>query len=509
MLTILHVDMDSFFASCEQQAKPHLRGVPIAVSGDPKSRTVVAAASKEAKKFGVKSAMTIGEARALCPQIQFVLGDPDKYVEVSRRVIGILEDFTPDVEVTSIDEAFLDVTGWVTSPSPTSPLGFRGTSRSPSWPEGEKNSLHGGAVYLAQEIKRRIREEVGEWITCSIGIASNKRLAKLASEFDKPDGIVIVTDDHGSLRMATDDTDVHPHSLPLPVEGREKKRGCGGRLRILSRAELLASLKLRDLCGIGARIEARLQRLGIMTVCGLAATPLDLLVEEFGSYGYELHDMAMGHDASPVDAEDHEPKSMGHATTLPKDLRTIEEIRPIVEELSEKVAARLRRHGYRGSTIHIVLRFRDFTSRGEQTTIPDATDDGLRMSREAMRILQGFLPLPMGGGATCPDRSIGRGGGEFPKPVRLIGVSVGKLVRANPKQASLFPKDQRWQAAIVALDAANDRYGDWTVQRASLLRAERVLRKVAAAFRATAHLSNPFQPPLTPRGGDETVPRLG
>ena len=110
--TILHVDMDSFFASVEQQANPGLRGIPIAVSGDPKSRTVVAAASKEAKWFGVKSAMTIGDARRLCPQIQFVLGDPDKYVEVSRRVISILESFTPDVEVTSIDEAFLDVTGW-------------------------------------------------------------------------------------------------------------------------------------------------------------------------------------------------------------------------------------------------------------------------------------------------------------------------------------------------------------------------------------------------------------
>lgn len=446
MPTILHVDMDSFFASCEQQAKPHLRGVPIVVSGDPKSRTVVAAASKEAKKFGVKSAMTIGEARALCPQIQFVLGDPDKYVEVSRRVIAILESFTPDVEVASIDEAFLDVTGWVASPSPTSPLGFRGTSRSPSWPEGEKNSLHGGAVYLAQEIKRRIREEVGEWITCSIGIASNKRLAKLASEFDKPDGIVIVTDDHGTLRMATD------HGY----------RACA-----ISRFELLSSVKLRDLCGIGARIEARLQRLGIMTVCGLAATSLDLLVEEFGSYGYELHDMAMGHDASPVDAEDHEPKSMGHATTLPKDLRTIEEIRPVVEELSEKVAARLRRHGYRGSTIHIVLRFRDFTSRGEQTTIADATDDGLRVSREVMRMVVEW---------------------KLRLPVRLIGVSVGKLIHANPAQASLFPKDQRWRSATAALDAANDRYGDWTVRRASLLVSERVLRKVAAAFRATAHL---------------------
>lgn len=454
MSTILHLDMDSFFASCEQQANPALRGVPIAVSGDPKSRTVVAAASKEAKRFGVRSAMTIGEARRLCPQIQFVLGDPDKYVEVSRRVIAILESFTPDVEVTSVDEAFLDVTGWCDA---------------------------AGSVRTAQEIKQRIRDEVGEWITCSIGIAPNKRLAKLASEFDKPDGIVVVYD--GAVGPPV----VHP--IPCHPEGSPKDpvQETSGILRstqndtcndtcvehgvlcLISRSELLSSLKLRDLCGIGARIEARLNGMGITTVGGLAAAPLDLLTEEFGSYGYELHDMAIGHDASSVQSEDAEPKSMGHSTTLPRDLKTLDEIRPVVEELSEKVAARLRHHGYRSSTIHVVLRFRDFTSRSEQTTISDATDDGLRISREVMTILQNFLPLPQGGGV--------RGGGALPKPVRLVGVSVGKLVRAIPAQASLFPSDQRWQAATMALDAANDRYGDWTVRRGSLMRGERVLKR--------------------------------
>ncbi|MDO8599583.1 MAG: DNA polymerase IV [bacterium] len=424
--TILHVDMDSFFASVEQQANPALRGVPVAVSGDPKSRTVVAAASKEAKKFGVRSAMTIGEARRLCPHIQFVLGDPDKYVEVSRHVIAILESFTPGVEVTSIDEAFLDVTGWCDA---------------------------AGAVRIAQEIKQRIREEVGEWITCSVGVAPNKRIAKLASDFDKPDGIVLVYDD---VRGPPNEISrLAPSSLEMT------------RLKIISRSDLLSSVSLRDLCGIGPRIEVRLHAMGITTVGGLAAAPLDLLVEEFGSYGYELHDMAMGNDESLVDAEDAEPKSMGHATTLSKDLRTLHEVRPVVEELSEKVAARLRRHGYRGSTVHVTLRFRDFTSHSEQTTISDATDDGLRISREVMHVL---------------------GEWTIRIPVRLVGVSIGKLARAAPVQAPLFPRDQRWQAATAALDIANDRYGEWTVQRASLLVSERVVRKVAAAFRATAHL---------------------
>ncbi|MBI4449550.1 DNA polymerase IV [Candidatus Uhrbacteria bacterium] len=483
--------MDSFFASCEQQANPTLRGIPIAVSGDPKSRTVVAAASKEAKKFGVKSAMTIGEARALCPQIQFVLGDPDKYVEVSRRVIAILGSFTPDVEVTSIDEAFLDVTGWCAQyvcdaryPHLLSPPIFSesgGMNQELCSPMIHDSlfiirSMMCGAVHLAREIKRRIREEVGEWITCSVGIASNKRLAKLASEFDKPDGLVVVADDHPHA-LASHVCEYAPSRSP-PERGGEL---LPGRSRVLSCAELLASLKLRDLCGIGARIEARLLGMGITTVAGLAAAPVERLVAEFGKYGHELHDMAIGRDDSPVVAEDAEPKSMGHAVTLPRDLRTLTEILPVVEELSEKVAARLRRHGYRGSTIHVTVRFRDFTSRSEQTTLHDATDDGLRISREVMRILQrDFLPLPIGGGVG--------GCGAFQNPIRLVGVSMSTLVRANLEQASLFSKDRRWRAATVALDAANNRYGDWAVQRASLLVSERVVRRVAAAFRATSHL---------------------
>jgi len=444
---IFHVDMDSFFASVEQQANPALRGIPIAVSGDPKSRTVVAAASKEAKKFGVRSAMTIGEARRLCPQIQFVLGDPDKYVGVSRRVIAILESFTPDVEVASIDEAFLDMTGWCDA---------------------------AGAVRAAQEIKRRVREKVGEWITCSVGIAPNKRLAKLASDFNKPDGLVVVYDD-ASFRFLRLGSGQAPRTNASGVEkprSNEVSRLATSslemtQLKMVSRSDLLASLRLRDLCGIGARIEARLLGMGITTVGELAAASLDRLVGEFGSYGRELHDMAVGHDDSPVVAENPEPKSMGHATTLPKDLTTLAEIRPVVEELAEKVAARLRRAGYRGATIHATIRFRDFTSRNEQTTIPDATDDGLRISREVMRML---------------------GAWHVRQPVRLVGVSVGGLVRAAHAQASLFPRDRRWRAATAALDAANDRYGEWTVQRASLLASARVMRKVAAAFRATAHL---------------------
>ncbi|MDO8621671.1 MAG: DNA polymerase IV [bacterium] len=517
MATILQIDMDSFFASCEQQANPGLRGIPIAVSGDPKSRTVVAAASKEAKRFGVRSAMTIGDARALCPQIQFVLGDPDKYVEVSRRVIAILGSFTPDVEVTSIDEAFLDVSGWCERWACAECDAATSPSRSPSCQEGEKKRSWCGAIQLAREIKRRIRDGVGEWITCSIGIAPNKRLAKLASEFDKPDGLVVVCADADSPSIVCPRSSFRPEragsewSGGIPGRSEISRLACSSlemtKMKMISRSELLASLKLRDLCGIGARIEARLNTMGIVTVGALAAAPIERLVAEFGKYGRELHDMAIGHDASSVQADDAEPKSMGHAVTLPKDLHTLAEIQPVVEELSEKVAARLRRHGYRGSTIHVTVRFRDFTSRGEQTTLYDATDDGLRISREVMLILQrDFLPLPPGGGVGGPPATPASGlawragGGAFQNPIRLVGVSVSKFVRSDSEQSSLFSKDRRWRAATVALDAANNRYGDWAVQRASLLVSERVVRRVAAAFRATSHLKS--TPPLAPPLGE-------
>lgn len=431
MATILHVDMDSFFASCEQQANPRLRGKPIAVSGDPKSRTVVAAASKEAKRFGVKSAMTIHDARRLCPQIEFVLGNPDRYVTVSRQVIAILESYTPDVEVTSIDEAFMDVTGWA--------------------------ERAGGVLRMAHAIKRQVRLAFGEWITCSIGIASNKRLAKLASDFDKPDGIVVVTDDR----------------FPCHPEGARATEGSYApeyRVRVLSRADLLSRITLRDLCGIGSRIEARLAAMGITTVAGLATTPVSQLVQEFGVYGNDLHDMAVGEDDRLVRTGNDEPKSMSHACTLPRDIHTYVETHPVVEELSEKVAARLRRHGYEGSTVHLQLRFADFSGHVEQRTLATATDDGLRIAQEAMRML------------------IGR---ALSKPIRLVGIGVSALRLARPTQLPLFPRDQRWWRAIRALDRVNDRYGDWTLQRGALLRSERYARKVAAAFQSTQHLRAP------------------
>ncbi|MBI2482696.1 DNA polymerase IV [Candidatus Uhrbacteria bacterium] len=436
---IMHVDMDSFFASVEQQANPRLRGKPIAVSGDPKSRTVVAAASKEAKRFGVKSAMTIGEARRLCPKIQFVLGDPDKYVSVAQRIVRVFQEYTPDVEVASIDEAFLEMTGWSTHFA-CGDCVRTGAARG----DGEESRAWCGAVRMIAELRRCLYREVGEWITCSVGVAQNKRLAKLASDFRKPNGLVLVYPHAG----------VGAHPMPDVV--------CA-----VTRETLLASLQLRDLGGIGPRIEERLRRMGIATIAQLAGTPITVLRDAFGVYGNELHDMAMGHDVRPVSANDADPKSMGHSVTLPRDLRTVEEIRPVVEELAERVTARLRRDGFRGSLIRLTMRYGDFTDAHEQRTISEATNDGRRVARAVMDMLAARL---------------------MRLPVRLVGISVGHLVRVTATQVSLFAEDVRWQSAIAAMDAANHRHGAWTVLRASLLGHPRVLRRVAAAFQSTAHL---------------------
>ena len=194
--TILHIDMNSYFATVEQQANPLLRGKPIAVSGRPNIQSVVATASYEAKKYGVKSGMNTWEAKKLCPFLIFIPGDPNKYIDITGRLIKIFKSYTPLVEIFSIDEVFLDLS--------------HASSR---------------AQEIALEIKVRIRREIGDKMTCSIGVASNKFLAKLASEKKKPDGLTIVT----------------PETLD----------------------EILLSSKLDDFCGIGRRILARLSDIRI------------------------------------------------------------------------------------------------------------------------------------------------------------------------------------------------------------------------------------------------------
>jgi DNA polymerase-4 len=378
--------MNSYFATVEQQSNPLLRGRPIVVGGSPSSRTVVAAASIEAKKFGIKSGMSLPQALKLCPNVILVEGDQDKYMYVTTKFLRIFRDYTPLMEIFSIDEAFLDVT--------------------------ETQERFHGAYRIALDIKRRLREEVGEWIQCSIGIGPSRLIAKLASELKKPDGLVVV----------------EKKDVPL----------------------LLSRTKLTDLCGIGERLEKHLINAGIDTIDKLRMVPEEFLVAKFGVAGKILHKMSLGEDSAPLIPHYEAPpyKSMGHHYTLPRDVQHISEVRLVLLRLSEMVGRRLREENYAGKTITLGLRTSDFIFHQKQHTIPDYINDGFRIYREANSIMEMLV---------------------FSGGIRMVGVSVSNLVK-DYRQLSLFTGDNKNHLLLKALDAINDRYGEFTIGRASILR---------------------------------------
>jgi DNA polymerase IV len=383
--TILHVDMNSYFATVEQQANPLLRGKPIAVGGSPLTRTIVAAASIEAKKYGVKSGMSLYEALQLCPHLIIVEGDGEKYMYITQRFLKILENYTPILEFFSIDEAFLDIT--------------------------DTQDRFGGALMIAMEIKRRLREEMGEWLRCSIGIGPSKLIAKLASDLKKPDGLVIV----------------RKEEIPALIE----------------------QMKLSDLCGIGGRMERRLINLGIDTLAKLRRAPVDFLTEHFGITGIVLHKMSLGEDNTPVLPYYRVPpvKSMGHHYTLAKDTFDMEVVAKVLFRLAEQVARRLRKDRYRGKTVTLTIRTHDLLFFSKQRTLKEYIDDGYRIFREAMEIMK---TLSLYG------------------PIRLVGVSVSNLAH-DYRQIPLFPGDRKNDLLIRTVDRINDRYGEFTVRRAIIM----------------------------------------
>lgn len=329
MRTILHIDFNSYFASVEQQANPRLRSKPIGVTGgDRMQRTVLGAASIEAKKFGVKTGMQIWEARKLCPQIILVPGDSDKYLEVTKRFLGILKDYSLNLEVFSIDEAFMELK------VQNSKCKVRET------------------VEIARNIKVRIKIEIGEWIRCSIGISYNKLMAKLAGSLQKPDGLVIIPNQQEAIKV-------------------------------------LDQIELDEICGIGSRIKKRLNNLGVFNFHQLRQVPLEALLASFKSYGQILYNMARGIDYSPLVPfyEKEEVKSIGHRYTINYDSANQEEIKQILLKLSEMVARRLRSKNLVGRTIHLWYRSYLFLGKGMQMIIP-VTNDGLEIFQAGWKIFQ-------------------------------------------------------------------------------------------------------------------------
>jgi len=390
--------MNAFFASVEQRSDPKLRGRPMAVVGSEK-RGVVLSPSYEARAFGVKTGMLYHEARALCPEIALVPADPAKYSHACEGLVAIWRCFTPLVELFSIDEAFLDVTGC--------------------------DALFGDAVRIAVRIKERIWEETG--LTCSVGIGPNKLLAKLGSDLQKPDGLVLIT--------------------PEDV------------------AAVLEALPVKEICGIGPNLTRRLAGMGVRTCGELGRMPLEKLTQRFGVVGERLHDMGRGVDDDPVvpleAQEEEEARSMGHSMTLAEDCFDRTAIERHILHLSEKVGRRLRRGGYHGRTVSLVLRFSDFHTFSRQRRLRRAVNHGLDIHATATAIFRDI---------------------ELDQPVRLVGVSVADLER-HASQVPLFDDERKRAFAADAMDEINDRYGDFTVTWGSIARREPHVRVISPAWR--------------------------
>ena len=379
--TIVHVDMDAFYASVEQRDRPELHGLPVIVGADPRGRGVVSAASYEARRFGVHSAMPISHAFRLCPEGVFLPVDMDKYARVSVEVMAILAEFTPLVEPLSIDEAFLDVTA--------------------------SGALWGDGAAIGRQIKSKIRSRVS--LTASVGVAANKFVAKVASELEKPDGLVVV------------------------APGKE--------------GEFLSPLPVGRLWGVGKVAGAELQAMGILTIGQLAQTPAAHLKARFGPHGPDLLQLARGLDDRPVQP-DAAPKSMGAEETFEQDTRDVELVRATLRGQSERVARELRGTGYAGRTVTLKLRFADFSTITRAQT-GDPTQDGLAIYRRVEALFSRV---------------------RLTQAVRLIGVSVSMLGSAGSGQLSLLEPDvARTERLARAVDRLAARFGDEAVRPASLV----------------------------------------
>lgn len=404
---IIHCDMDAFYASVEVLDDPSLAGKPVIVGGSER-RGVVAAASYEARRFGIHSAMSIAAAKRLCPGGVFLPVRMARYREVSDRIFGIFRRFSPLVEPVSIDEAFLDVTASV--------------------------RLFGPPEAIAKAIRAAVRGETG--LTVSAGVAPSKLVAKIASDLGKPDGLTVVPP--GKAREFLD---------PLPVG---------------------------KLWGVGTVTQETLRRMGVTTIGELSRVSPQSLKARLGESGLHLHRLANGVDDREVETE-REAQSIGHEDTYGEDIRDAAAIRKELLGLADRVAARLRRHGVKGRTVTLKVKYADFTLITRAVTLSRPTDDDGEIHRSVIPLLA--------------KTEAGR------RPVRLLGISVSRLAadeeapertwdqmplfggKARRDTGGALParvaKDQVRAAKLNdAVDRIRERFGRKGIGRASLLEDE-------------------------------------
>ena len=380
---IIHVDLDAFFASVEELENPALKGLPLVVGGDPDKRGVVSSCSYAARKYGVRSAMPMYMALRLCPQAVRLPGRHDLYGAYSRRVTAILAEYAPVVEQMSIDEAFLDVTGC--------------------------EPLYGSGEAIARRIQERVRSEIG--LPCSLGVAGNKTVAKIATESGKPNGLVVVP------------------------AGQE--------------AEFLAPFVVEVIPGVGKKTAEQLHLMGVRSVRDLGRLPLPRLRDEFGAHGENLYRLARGLDDSPVVAR-HESKSISQERTFDQDTADAGQVRRCALDCAQGVGSELRRHRLMARTITLKLRYQGYetVTRGLTLTLPTDVDDVI------FDAATGLLQREWKGR----------------RKLRLVGVRASNMVREVAYQLQLFEQGQAKRARLArTVDDLRARFGDDVITRASLM----------------------------------------
>jgi len=386
--SILHVDMDAFYASASLLSRPELKGTPVIIGGGG-NRGVVLSATYEARAFGVASAMPIARARRLCPHAAVVAPDYARYERISQAVMAVFASVTPIVEPLSMDEAFLDVSG-------------------------ARRRL-GTGRQIAQQIRDTISDEQG--ITCSVGVASTKFIAKLASGLAKPDGLLVVPEAEVVSFL---------HQLPVGA-----------------------------LWGVGERTEEALQRLGLRTVADIAHTPVDTLRRALGdNAGPALHELAWGRDSRSV-VPTHRERSIGADETFSYDVDDPAYIHRELLKLSDRTAARVRAAGMVGRTVTVKVRFSDFTTITRSRTLRDPTDVSRDIFAMALALYDGL--------------------GLQRVRLRLVGVRMTGLMDSAeaPIQGMLDEPEHGWRDADRAVDRAGARFGAGAVRPASLVQGER------------------------------------
>ena len=379
---IVHIDMDAFFASVEQLDNPRLRGKSVIV-GRNTQRGVVAAASYEARTKGVRSAMPIFRARQLCPEAVIVPPRRDRYQDISRRIMTLLTSVSPLVEPVSIDEAYVDITGC--------------------------DRLWGEPKDIAVKIKEMVKTNVH--LTCSVGVAPVKFLAKIASDYNKPDGIKII--------------------MPEEV------------------AAFIQTLPIEKVPGVGKKTLPALTQLSVQYLGDINAIPITLLSQKFGKYGHHLKTLAMGRENNPVVTR-HEHKSMSTETTLHQDTRDMGFLKKRLLQQAEEVARQLRCHHLKARTVFIKLTYGDFKKLTRSITLDAPTQTSTVIYRKGVLLLEQI---------------------RLENDVRLIGIGASSLLPETlPVQRQLFQKnsdpDDRWQQVDKALDRIYQRYGKDAVAKA-------------------------------------------